>query len=839
MRVPVSWLKEFVDIDLSIEALAELLTTAGLEVEHVHYIGIEGGHDKERLRWDPEKLVISQILKVEQHPNADKLVLATVEYGADEPEVVVTGAPNLQPYKGQGDLTDKQLYSPLALEGATLYDGHKEGYVKTKLKSKALRGIENRSMLCSEKELGISDEHEGIMILNQGTPGTPLTEVFGDAIFEIDIIPNIARCASILGVAREIAALTNVPLKVPQPAFPRKGESIEGRVTVRTEDEALNPRFTLTKIEGVTLGPSPEWMQRRLRLVGMRPINVVVDISNYVMMEIGQPNHTFDYDFLRKRADEYNPKGPIELITRMPQEGETLTTLDGAEHQLKPFNILVTDPKGVLSLGGIMGGAESEIQDDTTNVLLESASWDFMNIRRSANALKINTDAGFRFSRGVHPSQASLGALRVCQLLHELAGGTVSADTVDMYPTPYEAKALPLTTNDVKRIGGVELSLEEIKTLLERQHFDVSLDGDKLMVKSPDTRLDIHMTNDIVEEVCRIYGYDNIPNGNMADPLPPQRNNIPLGQEMFVKDLLVDLGFQEIITYRLTNPERENKLTPGMSLPEDPNEGYVALANSISVDKTVMRKSVLACALDIVAENSKFIQDLSVFEWGKIYLPDEAHPVEKLQLALVMTGKRQQQHWIDPNAPTSYDFFDLKGVLDALLEACHISQWDVVPTEHPTFTPGRTAELLVEGKRVAVFGKVHPLVVEAFDIRINTHLLAAEIDVEVLQAYLQPAFTVEPISTFPAVQEDIALVVEQSMPASQVEAEIRKAGGFLLRDVELFDVYEGEQLEEGKRSLAYHLTFQSPQKTLTDKEVGKQRKKIISQLEKSLGVSLR
>jgi phenylalanyl-tRNA synthetase beta chain len=365
MLVPISWLKEYVDIPMSPAELADMLTIAGLEVEGVTYLGVPGGNDKNRLIWDRDLVKIGHILKVEQHPNADKLVLATVDYGGGEPEITVTGAPNLFQYLGQGDISALKLYSPFAMEGAELYDGHKEGQVKAKLKGRPLRGIHNRCMLCSEKELGLSDDHEGILILDgEYTPGTPIQDVLGDAVISIDIIPNIARCASIVGVAREVAALTGQQVRYPSYDVVMDGPPAAGKVVITTEHPDLNPRFTAYIISGVVQKPSPQWMQRRLKLAGQRPINVVVDISNYVMLEMGEPNHTFDYDFLRRRADTYNgTDGPVHIITRLPKEGETVTTLDGVKRELPPSTILVTDPAGPLSLGGIMGGEDSEIQE--------------------------------------------------------------------------------------------------------------------------------------------------------------------------------------------------------------------------------------------------------------------------------------------------------------------------------------------------------------------------------------------------------------------------------------------------------------------------------------------
>ncbi|UCC51001.1 MAG: phenylalanine--tRNA ligase subunit beta, partial [Anaerolineaceae bacterium] len=398
MLVPLSWLSDYVDIKLEVSEVDNILTNAGLEVKHILRTGIQGAD----LVWERDKILLGHIHKVEQHPDADRLVLASVEYGAEVLKVVVTGAPNLFPFVGKGDISGLNLYSPLALEGATLYDGHKEGRKKSKLKGRALRGIYNDAMLCSEKELGISEEHEGIIIMvaDAWSPnyvaGTSVQDVLGDAVLEIDIIPNIARCASIVGVAREYAALTGQSVSYPNYDVVMEGPALDGRVTISTDEPTLNPRFVALVINGVEQKPSPYWMQHRLRLAGQRPINVVVDISNYVMLEMGQPNHTFDYDFLRQRADQYDPDGPIHIHTRLPKEGETLTTLDGVEHQLPHHAILVTDPLGNLSVGGIMGGLDSEIKPETNNVLLEAAAWNFINIRRSATELGIHTDAAFR-----------------------------------------------------------------------------------------------------------------------------------------------------------------------------------------------------------------------------------------------------------------------------------------------------------------------------------------------------------------------------------------------------------------------------------------------------------
>ncbi len=847
MRVPLSWLKEYVDIDLPVVELAELLTIAGLEVEKIDYVGIPGGDDDARLVWDREKIVLGHILQVEAHPDADRLVLATVNYGGEQPEVVVTGAPNLFDYVGAGDIAPLQLYSPFALEGARLYDGHQDGQVIMTLKGRKLRGVYNRCMLCSEKELGLSEEHEGILILpghelpDGAGPGTAMQDLLGDAVLDIAIIPNIARAASIIGVAREVAALTGKTVCYPQYEVLQEGPPLDGRVLIRTENPELNPRFVALVIEGVAQKPSPFWMQQRLRLAGQRPIDVVVDISNYVMLEMGQPNHTFDYDFLRRRADQVAPDGPIEIITRLPHPGETLTTLDDVRRELPDHTILVTDAAGALSLGGVMGGAESEISASTSSVLLEAAAWDFINIRRTMQALKINSEAGFRFSRGVHPSQALLGALRAAELLRRLAGGKVWQGIVDTYPNPPDELTIALTAAEVARIGGINPSQDEIAAMLRALEFHVEDAGDHLLVTAPDHRLDIEGSHDLVEEVCRIYGYDRIPQTAMSDVLPPQRNNPDLEVEEQIRDILVQLELQEIITYRLTTPQNEARLLPnGRAAPDD--RPYVTLANPITVDRLVMRHSLLASALEVLAQNSRFRERIALFEIGHIYLGSEEGllPDELRRLAIVLTGPRRPAHW-QSNEPPAYDFYDIKGLVSALLDALHIApqQCRVEAGSHPTYRPGRCARLIIGERQLGYFGELHPLVVEKLDARLDAPILAAEFDLEALQAHIPPGHSVQPLAQYPAVREDLALIVDAAVPAAAVAEAIRQAGGFLLQQVQLFDLYSGKPIPAGKKSLAYHLTFQAPDKTLTDKQVSRLRQRILQQLDKQLGARLR
>ncbi len=866
MKVPISWLKDFVDIDIPIEKLAERITLAGLEVGGIEKIGV-GGSD---LEWPRDKLVLGHLLKVEQHPNADRLVLATVDIGANEPETVVTGAPNLFEFVGQGDISGLGLKSPFVMEGATVYDGHaKEPGKMMKLKGREIRGIMNRHMLCSEKELGLSDEHEGIILTqDEAAPGTPLVDIWGDVVLDIDITPNLSRCASILGVAREVAALTGQTLRYPDVLAGQEGTAVpynpagkqgqdlpklDNVLDIDTTEPELNPRFVAVLIENIEIKPSPYWMQRRLRLAGMRPISNIVDVSNYVMLEMGQPNHAFDWDALRRRANEYaEPDGPVKIITRLAEPGEKVETLDEKTHEMPDFSILVTDPKSNLSIGGIMGGLESEVADDSQNILLEAAAWNFINIRRSSQALNIPSEAGYRFSRGVHPSLAMFGALRGAKLMQDVAGGTVQG-LLDNYPNPPQPVVIDLPQAEVTRLLGIEISLAEIKRILESLEFEVAeieAESPTLRVTVPDHRLDISDEPvsgraDLVEEIARIYGYDRVPVTEIADELPPQRDNTSLYREEETRNLLVQAGLTEVITYRLTTPEAEARV-----LGQDyaAQARYVTLANPSTPERAAMRHSLLNSVLEIAAENSKHQARVQIFEVGHVYLPnangtgeDAVLPSEPGRLALVMTGPREAGTWLPGSDTEPVDFFDIKGVVEALLAGLYISDVSFAPTKQPAYHPGRVAEVSVNGQVVGVLGQLHPLVVEAYEVQVDDEqpVLAAEFDLDALLGLAPEMHVVRSVPRFPAVQQDIAVVVDESIPANQVEELIAQTGQPLVTKVQLFDVFRGEQLGVGKKSLAYSLTFQSEERTLTDKVVAKQQNKIVKRLERELGAKLR
>ncbi|HQE17802.1 MAG TPA: phenylalanine--tRNA ligase subunit beta [Aggregatilineales bacterium] len=876
MRVPLSWVKDYVDITLPVEELAHRLTLAGLEVAAIEYIGVPAGDaarvgrdlavpiSSDHLVWEPDKIVVGYIHEVKPHPNADRLVLAMVDHGAGELEQVVTGAPNLFPYKGKGPL-DKPLAVAFAREGAELMDPYaEEPGARMTLKPRKLRGIENRTMVLSERELGISDEHEGIMILEtDAPPGTPLRDVIGDVILDIELTPNFARAFSILGVAREIAALTGQKLRYPPLDVQTGGEPIEGQAAIEIRDPSLNPRFMLALIRDVKIGPSPDWMQRRLRKVGMRPINNVVDITNYVMIETGQPLHAFDYDMLVRRAGGKPPT----IITRTAEPGEKLTTLDGVERKLDPFTELVADTAGPLSLAGIMGGLESEVEETTTNVLLEAANWNFINIRQTllaqrARGEEINSEAGARFSRGVHPALAEVGLRRAAELMRQIAGGTVARGFLDNYPAPAPTITVDLPLTEVERIIGIPLSQDEVARLLESLEFKVERvggatpDSAVLRVTVPPHRMDIGVVSDpahediadsvaqadLLEEIARVYGYDKLPNTLIEDELPPQRTNVALVREQQVSDLLVRAGLQEVINYRLTTPAREALLLPPGTPGRDVEPPYVRIANPMSRDRTVMRRSLLPGLLDNAAANSRWRDRIALFEIGKVYLPVEGEklPAEPRRLGILLMGRRDLPAWQDPlNAEVEQmDFFDLKGVVEALVGALHLPDVRFEEANDATYFPGRVAKLVVGGREVGKLGELHPLVREAFDLP-EKPVLVADIDLDALLADVSDLYPVQPVASYPAIYQDIAIVVHEDVPAADVERVIRQAGGTLLRDVRLFDVYRGEQIGANQKSLAYALTFQAQDRTLRDRDADAMRARIVRALEEAFGAQLR
>ncbi|MGQ9598320.1 MAG: phenylalanine--tRNA ligase subunit beta [Anaerolineae bacterium] len=824
MKIPISWLKEYVDITIPLDQLAERLTMAGLEVASIERIGDW---------WDRGRIVVGEVQEVWPHPNADRLVLARVAYGSSEVEECVTGAPNLFPYKGTGRVSLKVAF---AMEGAELYDGHQEGFVKTRLKPTKIRGVPSRAMVCSEKELGLSEDHEGILILPDDAPvGMPLADYLGDAILDLDLTPNLARCLSVIGVAREVAALTGGTLRYPDTNWQTDGPPASDLARVQIADPDLCARYIATLIRDVQIGPSPHWMQSRLRKAGMRPINNVVDITNYVMLEWGQPLHAFDYDKLAVRAGGDIPT----IIVRRARPGESMTTLDGIDRTFTEDTLLICDTAGPIAVAGVMGGLETEIDEGTRNILLESANFDFISIRRTTQTLKLPSEASLRFGKGIHPALAEPAARRASELMRILAQGTLAQGMVDAYPRPAAPVIIHLTTWEVERNLGLQFSLAEIVSFLEPLEFRCEpVAADALRVTVPDHRLDCQYPADLIEEIARVYGYDRIPVIEISDRLPPQRANRDLELEEKIKDVLVGCGLQEVITYSLTHPAREAALIPGQNV-ESLLSSYITIANPINPERVVMRRSLLASLLETAAANLRFQQRVAIFEIGKVFVPvpNEELPNEARRLSIVMTGPRHERHWL-VNPEPDLDFFDLKGVVETLLERLHVTGASYESVDHPTFQPGRTACLRFQGEEIGLLGEIHPKVREAFDLP-ERRVAAADLDLEALLSQVPSGWLVEPLSVYPAVLQDLAVVVAEEVPAARVRDLIIEAGGFLLKEVRLFDVYRGEPVPSGKKSLAYALTFQAPDKTLHETIVAKQVQRIVQRLRQEVGAELR
>ena len=842
MELVYSWLKEYVQMDLSLVELGNALTMLGMEVEDVRLVGLpkpgqsDAGITFHGLEWDPEKIVVARVDEVMPHPNADRLVLCRLFDGQQE-YTVLTGAPNLFEYKGKGPLA-QPLKVAYAREGARLVDGHKPGRELTTLKRMTIRGVDSFSMICSEKELGISDEHEGVMLLDSGAPeGMPLAEYMGDAVFSIALMPNMIHCSSIIGIAREVAAYFNLPLRLPDTSLPASGQPIAGKAGIQITNSELNPRFVIGLLTGAKAQPSPYLVQYRLRLAGMRPINSTVDATNYVMLETGQPLHAFDYDVLLKRA---GGKAPT-IITRTAEKGESLTTLDGAPHKLDDFTELVCDTAGALSIAGVMGGQESEISDATQNILLEGAAWNFINIRRTVASQRMHSEAAYRFARNVHPALAELGVRLCLKRMAEWSGGQIAAGLIDEYPNRYNDPLVTVSEADVERLLGIHIPAREIADLLRRLEFECKVSGAAVEARSPSYRTDIGEgvvgKADVIEDVARLYGYDKIPAARMSDELPPQRGNPAEERDRTFQDALAGMGLQEVVSYRLTSPEAEAKIYPADAQPEA--QPYIEMQNPIAEDRRVMRRSLLASVLEALERNIRHRERMALFETGPVFIPVEGQllPNEPVRLAIAMNGLRYPGAW-DQADGKYLDFYDLKGVVETLLETLHIKDYSFETSQNTTFHPGKCALLKAGGHEIGWLGELHP------EVKGNYHfllpaVLAADLDIDRLYSLSVGRFESVPVPAYPPVIEDLAVIVGESTPNVEIVNAILQAGGFLLKRADLFDIFRGEQVGAGNKSLAYRLTWQAPNRTLNDQEVGKLREKVIQKLEKELKAKVR
>jgi len=799
VRVPLKWLQEYVDINLPPGELGRRLTMAGTEVNTI----LTAGRD-----W--EKISVAEVVDVAPHPNADRLRLATVDLGGEQ-MTVVCGAPNVA--AGQ-----KVAFARV---GAELIDGHTSE--PTILKAARIRGVESAGMVCSEKELGLSDYHEGILVLPEDAPvGVPLGQYLGDTILDLDITPNRPDCLSVLGVAREVAALSGVSVREPPVDYQELGRPIKERLSVEIADRDLCPRYCAALIEGVQIGPSPPWMQERLLAADVRPISNVVDVTNYVMLEVGQPLHAFDFSLISGR----------KIIVRRARPGEVLVTLDGTERPLNRDMLVIADAKEAVAVAGLMGGAASEVTENTTAILLESANFNPANIRRTSTGLKLRTDASARFEKGLSPELAMVGIRRAARLMVELATGRAAEGIIDVYPGKRRETRITVTQERLRRVLGLQLPTLQVRQTLISLGFGCRwVPPDRYVVRVPYWRTDVRIPDDVAEELARIIGYDELPITSLGGAIPPAQPQPSRELREGVRDILATAGMQEVITYSLTNLDSLAKVLPPEELSQHPP---LRVANPMSHQQEYLRTTLRASLLETLASNLRHRQGrIALFEVARVYLPrPEELPQEVESLAGVVTGDRPDR-WGQPRGEP-VDLYDVKAYLVFLFGrlGLAVSYHD---GEDFALVPGRTAEVRLDGQRVGLVGQVHPRVAAAFDIEQDVYLF--EVNLETLVPQVGKPRIYQPLSRFPAVEEDIAIVVDEGVTAAQVQAIIEAFP--LVQRAALFDVYTGPPVAAGKKSLAYSVAYQSLDHTLSDAEVNRERRGILDRLSREVGAVLR
>ena len=817
MLVPLSWLKDYVTLDLPPQELAHRLTMAGVEVGEVIATG----------GWT--NCVVGEVLAVQPHPNADALRLCQVNPGglAHTPAAaapataavleVVCGAPNVA--AGQ-----KICFAQI---GARLYNAH-SGRNEI-LKAARIRGVVSQGMICSELELGIGGDHDGILVLPPDAPvGTPLDDYLGDTVLDLEVTPNRLDCFSILGVAHEIAALTGQTVREPQISYPEAGPPITEQAFVSIADPDLCHRYTASLIQGLQIAPSPQWLQDRLAKAGLRPISNVVDVTNYVMLEFNQPLHAFDLDKVKDRT----------VIVRRARPGETLQTLDGVERKLTPDTLVIADSSDPIGIGGIIGGANSEIGPETTAVLLESATFNSYNNRRTAETFRLRTDATQRFEKGLRPELAPIALRRAAQLIQQIAGGVIAPGIIDIYPDAANPKPpVPLTLRRLQQVLGMDLPLESVESVFQSLGFQWErLDDATLSVSIPYWRNDINIPEDLIEEVVRIIGYDTVPTTMLATPIP-YRQPAPMTElRGRVKEALAAVGLQETISYPLLNLADLDKAR----YPVEDNPP-LQIANPMSAGQEYLRPTLRASLLATLAYNEGHnAGPFRLFEQGRVFLPrPDDLPQEREIAAGVISGLRSEPSWLGDNGPL--DFFDAKGMLSAALALLGLPAavaWE--PADDPAFHPGRCAALRCADRQIGILGELHPAVLESFDLK---HRPAAlfELYLDELLPLAQPAAqstrNFRPLTRFPAAIRDMALLVDAAVPAGRIQDILTRHR--LVERAELFDLYTGENLPPGARSLAFRVYFQSPERTLTAEEVNQAQQRLLRHLEQETGAVLR
>lgn len=804
MKVSYKWLKEYLDLsDVTPDELAEKMSRTGIEVDDVIYPG-KG----------LSKIVVGETLSVVDHPDSDHLHVCQVNIGTEEPIQIVCGAPNVA--AGQKVI--------VALHGARITGN-------AKIKKGKMRGQESNGMICSLAELGYSESvvskkyADGIFVLPaEAVPGTEVVDLLelDDAILDIDITPNRADALSMRGSAYEVAAIYNKALKFPEAPVSEKTGSVTEYIKVAVEDTNDAPAYHIQVIKDVKIAESPLWLQNKLMNGGIRPINNVVDITNYILLEYGQPLHAFDYDQI----------GSKEIIVRRAKENEMMTTLDGVERTLDTDNIVITNGTVPIALAGVMGGLDSEITDETVTVALEAALFNPVLIRKTAGKFNLRSESSSRFEKGINVATIRTAGEHAAELIHELAGGTIIAGTASVDTVEVKDTEVIITLEKINRSLGTAISSGEVTAIFNQLGFASTFDGETFTVAVPPRRWDISIYADILEEVARIYGYDNLPETLPITPALPTALTPKQHTMRITRRFMEGAGLTQNISYVLTTAEKAREYAV-----ED-KEG-IRLAWPMSEDRSTLRMNLLSTLLDNAAYNvARKNTDIQFYEIGRVFFPsaDSVLPIEAERLAGVMTGMAYQKDWQMAAEPVN--FYHAKGVLDGYFETMGLS--DQIRFEAAKdlkwMHPGRTAAVYLGDVYIGYVGQVHPATANTYDLK---ETYAFEIDFEAIIAAPKEGITQQPIPKFPGVTRDVALLVDETVTHQQIVKTIKENGGKFLKDVHLFDIYQGKGIEDGKKSVAYSMSFLNPEATLVDEDINKAFTKLVAALETECGAAIR
>ncbi|HEY1174423.1 MAG TPA: phenylalanine--tRNA ligase subunit beta [Verrucomicrobiae bacterium] len=810
MKVTYNWLKQYVDFDWSPDEMVERLTMIGLEVEGVQKLGGEF-----------EGIVVAQVITRDKHPNADKLSVCRVNDGKGERQIVC-GAQNFQ----AGDKV------PLILPGASLpmKPGDKEPFT---IKVGKIRSVESHGMMCSPQELGLPDQVDGLLILKADAKvGQPFAEYLGragsDVVYDLETTPNRPDWNSVIGIAREISALTGNPLKVPDVSGLKEaaGGKASDLVAVRVEDAELNPRYTARVIKGVKIGPSPDWLRSTLEKVGLRSISNVVDVTNYVMLEIGQPLHAFDYHLIAKSAE-----GKPTIVVRRATEGEKFKTLDNNERTLTTENLLIADEQKGIALAGVMGGLNTEINDQTVDVLIESAYFKPQNIRATSKKLELRTDSSYRFERGGDVGICDWASRRAAQLILETAGGQLAEGVVDAYSQVIAAKEISLRHAQVKTVLGIDIAVEQHVSYLKNLGVEVvSSAGDSTSFRIPTFRVDLKREIDLIEEIARMYGVDKIPSTAPRGANGAHPYDVVHDQLAEARRILTGLGLNEALGQTLIADSAAKLVTVGDSL--------VALANPLSNDMNVLRPSLLPGLLDSLRHNiSHKNYDVAMFEVGRVFVQNGGATKEERRVAIALTGQRNQNFWSGEDRDAKFDAYDLKGVLESFLEAFGLKGLSYTRRDNTTSLFIESATIQLGKLPLGEMGQVIPMLAKKYDLR--DAVFVAELNLDQLLARRNTGRSFKSLPQFPSSRRDVAMLVPEATTHDAVLTVVRQAKPANLETVELFDIFRGKNVPEGQKSVAYAFTYRGADKTLTDTDVNSAHEGLLKQLTAKLGAVMR